>query len=286
MVSKIQKRRRRILLIILLIISLSALLSSVSQTFYKTTAGRVIMSVCQPLVKGAGYVRRLGERLTTAWFGSERLAEDNERLKHDLVAARLQLNETRNALTTLERTQHLVSSPAGHTIARYSLLPANIIGYSSNPWTRTILVNRGAKDGVRPEQTVVNEKGVVGVVKEASGDMALVHLLIDIQSALMVRVSETGELGIVEGTGKPDILNLRTEGLSRRLRRNDHVVTAGLQQSLFPGDLPVGEVEGIEKDKYGRSKVYVRPTADFMRLDFLLILLGSESMKEKRLEGD
>ncbi|HPB32761.1 MAG TPA: rod shape-determining protein MreC, partial [Candidatus Sumerlaeota bacterium] len=68
------------------------------------------------------------------------------------------------------------------------------------------------------------------------------------------------------------------------IRRNFHLVTAGMDASLFPGELPVGTISEPARDKHGRITAAVSPAADFTRLNVLFILTGTQTVKEHRAD--
>lgn len=281
-----RKKRSRILLLILIILSLGLLFSNISENFSQKPVGRAILFVARPFLLASGFIRLSAEKAGASYLFYDRLASEKRQLQKELAQTKLQLTESRKESDALRQATHLLQTPQKNIIENYALLPADIISFNPNPWTRTVLINRGARHGVKPEQTVMNERGVAGVVRNVISDMALVSLAIDLRSAVTVRVQETGELGIVEGTGKPESFNLKIEGLSRHIRRNDHVITAGLKESLYPGGLDIGVIETVDKDKFGRATISVKPSVDFMRLNTLFILLGSERIRESRIEGE
>ena len=282
--AKSQKGYKRYLLLVLVLLSLGGLLSDVSQTLGHTPMGSGLLRLFSPLIKSADFLKGIAERAGVTFFQTGKLKEENESLRGEIARMQLERVGLERKLNALQKASSLMaSSPLSGEIS-YGFLTSHILGYSPNPWSRTVLIDKGQKDGVRREQTVMNEEGIVGVVREAGPEISLVHLLIDQRSALTIRVRETGELGVVYGTGDSESLTLHTEGLSRRLRRNDHAVTAGLQQSLFPGNLLVGVVENIERDKFGRTTAILKPAVDFRRLEALFILLGSEIPRGKKIE--
>ena len=280
------KRYKRYLLLVLVLLSLGALVSDVSQTLGRTPLGSALLRLFSPLIKSADFLESLIARGGAAFFRGEALQEKNDTLREEIARMLLERAKMERELLDLEKAGSLLASQPLTADQSYGFLRSHIIGYSPNPWSKTVLIDKGWKHGVKREQTVLNESGIVGVVQDVSPEISRVHLVIDQRSALTIRVKETGELGVVYGTGKPDHLILNTEGLSRRLRRNDHAITAGLQKSLYPGNLLVGAVENIERDKFGRTTAIIRPAVDFNRLEVLFILQGSEIQKGKTIEDN
>jgi rod shape-determining protein MreC len=286
---KLHKKKRKILIWILVILSLTALFSWSSGILHRNPFGRVVLTVFSPVLKCTGFLRNSAENTGNTFFRGKYLAEKNKSLSEDLARSALKNAKLEKEIKLLKKLGHLenlvkVSFPEGKNLNKYEILPVHIISYSPNPWTKTILVDKGYKSGIKKEQTVISESGVVGVVKDVSSGIARIQLLTDQRSAVTIRIKESGDLGVVKGTGKSGTLELNTEGLGRRLRRNDHAVTAGLQRSLFPGRLLIGVVESVERDKHGRTTARVKPAADFTRLEIVFILKGSEKKKESDFE--
>jgi rod shape-determining protein MreC len=248
MKGKFRKNRKRILLLILIVLSLAALLSDISGTFGQNPTGETLLRISYPFIKIAETIRQGAQAIGGGVFRARRLKEENEYLKEQLAQMTLEQALVKNRIDTLEQGISFNSFQQTQKDLNYKILPARIIAHAPNPWAKTVLIDKGTAQGVRREQTVMNESGIVGVVQEATRDMARVHLLIDQRSAVTVRIQETGEMGVLYGTGNTDYFLLETEGISRRLRRNDHAITAGLNNSLFPRNVLIGTVETVDRD--------------------------------------
>ena len=282
MKNKRVRRRRRFLIIILVALCIGGMLSEISETFEKNPAGRIVLTMFTPFIKTAGMIRGGAEAVSFSFFRSARLEKENLELKQALAEQMTSQSELLKRITILQKAS--VSSLAdieNSLDENITMVPASILVFSPDTWARTVIVDRGENHGVRKHQTVISEKGAVGSVSRTSADASLIHLLTDNRTALTVRIRESGELGVVHGTGELNRILMKTEGLKRGLRRNDHIVTAGLRRSLFPQNLPVGVVKNVERDKYGRSSAEIKPAADFSRLEVVFILRGSEKLSGK-----
>lgn len=241
-----------------------------------------MLFVFSPLIKTAEVLRSAGEGAWSGLFQGNRLIKENRELKRRMAKLQLEKAGLESRLSTLEKELSLESAAFSGDVDKYTLLPVRISAWSPHPWRKSILINRGSNHGVKKEQAVINDKGLVGVVTTVSKSISSVNLLIDRSSALVVRLEETGELGAVEGKGSGEIIEMETEGLSGRIRREMSVVTAGLERSVFPPGLPVGKVNSIERDKFGLTRIKLSPAADFNNLDILFVLIGSEGPEEMR----
>ena len=270
----------------MVILSLAALLSELSGTFEHSPAGKAVLVVFSPLIRGAGALQSATEKIGLAFFEKQEIERENDRLREKLTRTAIKQAELRKRIRILEKASQTILATTQNTDSTYQLLPAHIISFSPHPWTKSLIIDKGSRHGLKKEQTVMNESGIVGVIQEVASHISQVHLIIDQRSAITVRIRESGELGVVHGTGKEDHLVLTTEGLNPRMRRNDHAVTAGLKNSLFPGGILIGTVDKVERDKFGRTRARLEPSVDFNRLDDIFILVGSEQTKETSLDND
>ncbi|MBN1903075.1 rod shape-determining protein MreC [Candidatus Sumerlaeota bacterium] len=286
MKGKFRKNRKLILFFILIILSLATLLSDISGTIESAPPGKTLLHLSYPFVKLGEIIRKGAQGLGAVFFEAKSLKKENQSLKEQLAQMSLKDALSRSRINALEKSLSFYNFHDPLTQSHYVILPAGIVGRSPNPWSQSLLIDKGTREGVRRQQTVMNESGIVGIVKEAAPDIALVHLVVDQRSAVTVRIQETGEMGVLYGTGERDYFILETEGISRKLRRNDHAITAGTDNSLFPRNIPVGTVDILEQDKYGRTKARVKPFVDFDALEVIFIILGSERLKEKAFEDN
>src|SRR5688572_21619571 len=93
--------------------------------------------------------------------------------------------------------------------------------YSRSPtvWYSTVTVNKGAKDGVREQDPVVNGEGLVGRVRRVSRSSAQVLLITDGDSGVSARVNEGRASGIVQpAVGDPNDLRMEFLGRNEKVR--------------------------------------------------------------------
>lgn len=169
---------------------------------------------------------------------------------------------------------------------RFTLLGARVIGRAPNNQNGILIIDRGSADGIRENQVVVSDAGLVGQVIAIGSNTAEVLLIIDRDGAAGAMVQESRTPGVIEG-GKeaPGLLRLVSLPYDAKLKKGQVVVTSGLG-GIFPGGLPVGEVlkfenEGSELDKYA----LVRPFVDFNRLEELFIIMETRNVTESDLQN-
>ncbi len=151
------------------------------------------------------------------------------------------------------------------------MILAEVVGKDPSPWSKTIIVDKGASHGVQKGMPVVIPDGIAGLVVEVSGLYSKILLMIDPNSAVDALVQKTRARGIVKGgvSGKCMFKYvLRKHDISV----GDTVVSSGLD-GVFPKGLRVGRVSEIVKLTAGIfQEVAVTPYVDFETLEEVFIL--------------
>jgi len=154
----------------------------------------------------------------------------------------------------------------------YTVLPAEIIGRDPSSWFKTILVDKGKKDGVQPGLGVITPKGIVGKIINVSDDSSKILLITDVNSAVDAVLKRTRKRGIVEGFGENRCklsYVLKTEDINL----DDRIVGSGLN-GTYPKGVLIGIVSNIVKNKSGFFQlVELKPSVDFSKLTEVLIVL-------------
>jgi rod shape-determining protein MreC len=215
---------------------------------------------------------RWADGLLSARSDADRLAEENQ-----------QLAQSQLALRENTRLRALLRFREGSRFPRdYSGLAAAVIGRPAGAFSQAINVAVGSNDGVRRNDPVVTEDGLVGLVTRVSGSTARVVLLTDEQSAVSALDVATSANGIVRhGRASRSTLVLDRVPKEAVVRVGDTIVTAGWQSprltSLYPRGIPIGRVTSVgqtDTDLY--KQVLVEPFADFGSLDAVLVLVPTK----------
>ena len=154
-----------------------------------------------------------------------------------------------------------------------------MIGRPAAAFSQAINVAVGSKDGVRVNDPVVTEDGLIGLVTRVSGQTARVTLLIDGGSAVSALDVRTNANGIVRhGRASRSTLVLDRVPKEEVVRIGDTVVTAGWQSqrlaSLYPRGIPIGRVTSVglqDIDLYQR--IQVTPFVNFDSLSEVVVLV-------------
>ncbi len=154
---------------------------------------------------------------------------------------------------------------------------AQVIGTSGSDRSRMVFIDKGWKDGLKPDQAVMTPDGVVGKVRDVWAHTAQLLLISDPTAGAGVILESTRIRGIVRGgaSGKVEINNLTADS---RIRPGEHVITSG-GDGVFPRGLPVGVIESIvpDPDHQPYTAITIKPAADLARLEEVLVVTGTQS---------
>ena len=147
---------------------------------------------------------------------------------------------------------------------------AAVIGSGASPDFRTITIDKGSADGLRPDMAVISPGGVVGRVITPSARAAKVQLLIDRNAGAAALVERSRAQGVVEGTGG----NLRMNYVSGTadVKVGDVLITSGIE-GIYPKGFVIGQIESIERGAGEFSNIVIRPAVDFSSLEAVLVVL-------------
>ncbi len=151
-------------------------------------------------------------------------------------------------------------------------LTAELRNIDLNPYSHRVLINRGARHGVRPGLAVIESEGVVGQVEQVASRSAKVILISDPDHALPVRVQRTGLRTIAYGSGRTDELRLTDLPMNVDLEPGDTLMTSGLG-GRFPAGLPVAEITAVQRPSGEAFAVaQARPLAGLGSIRHLLVI--------------
>ena len=187
----------------------------------------------------------------------EELAAENTRLK-----AFLQLKET----------------------SKYKVLTARIIGRDPSVWFDSSIVNRGSLDGVQLNMPVVTDGGLVGRVTAVGPLTCQVDLVTRNKSgvgAVIGQVGESNALGVVSGTSKGDLLEMRYVAGTVAVQVGQAVFTTG-QDGIYPAGLKVGEIVSVVSGSATTPHVIlIQPAAKLNSMQEVGILLFEAAHPEQ-----
>jgi rod shape-determining protein MreC len=277
-------RRRRAVLALLVLLSLFLLTAYFGESSSGTLHGvqRGAMEVLAPVQEGANRALKPFRDLF-GWFGDtfdakderDKLRVENDKLRNELIQATQDKRE-------LEQYKGLQAQNEQGGLGDYQPVSARVIARSPSSWYQTFQINKGSSDGVKVDQPVVNEAGLVGKIKSVSDGNASVMLLTDPEFGVSAQALESGEPGSVgPAVGAPGDLRFELVPNAKEVRKGERIITAGTStssrvsdlRSLYPRGILIGTVKRIENGEGELDRViHVQPIADLHSLDIVEVL--------------
>jgi rod shape-determining protein MreC len=194
--------------------------------------------------------------------------EDNERLNRALVEASLKLSDLAELSRENVRLREILQfqPPAG-----YTLTPARVIAVEGTKLPVGAAINRGSADGVKFNQPIINQYGLIGRVDKVETHTATIQLLSDPTNRVAVRLSQSREMGIIRYDPARGFMldNFPTAG---SIAEGDTVVSSGLG-GVYPAGLMVGRVVTIERPMdIPFCHVMIEPMVNFNSLEEVFVL--------------
>jgi rod shape-determining protein MreC len=196
-----------------------------------------------------------------------RIYEQNQQLRRELQ----QMKAWREAALQLEqKNARLLDLNQVRLDPRLTHVTGVVLADSGSPFRQSVLLNVGARDGIRDGWATMDGIGLAGRISGVGNTTARVILLTDSNSRIPVTVQPSGQRALLSGdnTAAPPLDFIEKPDL---VRPGDRVVSSG-DGGVFPAGLLVGQVaQGPDR------RLRVRLAADYERLEFLRILRSHES---------
>ena len=149
---------------------------------------------------------------------------------------------------------------------------AEVLYETRDPFTRKLVLDKGAQQQVTIGQPVIDAKGLVGQVTRVFQFSSETTLVTDRNMTVPVVLQRTGMRSVAFGGAAPGRMELRYLASSADLKEGDLLTTSGLD-ALYPPGLPVGRIERIERGGDNDFvKVLIAPTAEIQNNHLLVVL--------------
>ena len=235
----------------------------------------------RPLRTAVGYllmpvqtgVNRVGSAVYTNFKNQERMRtalSDNEALRKQVASLTMENTRLQSDSYELRRLR------AG----------ARVIAKDTGNWFHVCRIDKGARDGIKPDMNVVGDGGLIGIVTDVGDNYATVRSIIDDVSRVSAMAIQSNDTCIVSGSlqlyasGKLKLSDITD---TADIKDGDAIVTSTVSSKFLPGIL-IGYVGDLktDPDRLTRSGTLV-PVADFETIQDVLVVLDLKS--EMREDG-
>lgn len=266
------RSNRGAFLLVLLLICGAMILASVIDLAdpLEDIIGAPIRAVTQAITGASRIAADVGQPDTV-----EALRERNAELERQLANLYAEVIQLREISSDYRRLTALLDYTS--SIENREWITADVIGVDQDSTVRSIIINRGTRDGIAVGMPVETELGLVGRVMAVTANAAQVQLISDQGSSISARLQTSRAEGSVQGRGLlTGNLRMLYIDLDAEVIEGDLVVTSGLGGN-FPPDIVIGQVtsrRNFEFELYQEAEV--RSLIDFSKLEFVLVITSFE----------
>lgn len=197
---------------------------------------------------------------------NQSLADENTALMNEIIVLKDQLY----SLTPVAKDSltHQITSDQD-----YKLISAKVINSSTNKLQNYITLNKGARDGVKIDMGVINEHGVIGIVKTVSEKFSVVIPILNNAVRINTKFKRNNYTGPLAWNG----LDYRYANLNDIARHvefslGDTLVTSGFTDT-FPEGIPIGTIDDFEiKESEAYYNIKVKLMVNFRTISHAMVI--------------
>ena len=205
------------------------------------------------------------------------LLDENEGLREELLTAQREvqllesLTSENNRLRALNEVTQVIAG---------EVLSAEIINVSPDPYSKRVLINKGANDGVFIDQALLDASGLMGQVVEVLPFTSWVMLITDSHHVIPVEVNRNGERALARGSRTTaNELELEFVTQTQDMRASDLLVSSGMGQ-VYPKNYPVAEIISVFADPgQDFAVVRARPLAQLASTRHVMLVFEDEELE-------
>jgi rod shape-determining protein MreC len=205
------------------------------RTYLSVIAYPITYAINLPKNTLEGFSVRLSERAS--------IIDENKRLKEENIQLKSELQEVYKLDSENKRLYELLDSFPNR---QKNFLFADIIATSTIQDRHQIIINKGSIDGVKIGDAVADPNGIIGHVIRDQVFSSEVLLISDLEHAIPIEITNTGERAIAYGTGNKHQLEIKSIPTNSKALKGDAVITSGLGDR-YPEGFPVGEISVVSR---------------------------------------
>jgi rod shape-determining protein MreC len=165
---------------------------------------------------------------------------------------------------------------------QYSFVSARIISNTVNKQQNYLTLDKGSKDGVKPDMGIICADGVVGVITNVTPSFSTAMSLLNVRWNISAKIAKNNYFGTLLWNGK-DYQRVLLNDIPFHVNVDvgDTIVTSSFS-TLFPEGIRLGTVENVSKE--GGTNFYtitVKLFIDYKSITYVEVI---ENNKRKELD--
>ncbi len=147
----------------------------------------------------------------------------------------------------LEQLKNTAAAPqSSHS---FEFVSAEVVYSSTSYQNNFIIINKGTKDGIKPDMGVTGAKGVLGVTFKVSKHYTSVLSVLNTKTGISAKHKNSNYPCLVKWDGKDyRFVSIYDIPSHLKLNKGDSIVTSGFS-AIFPKDIFIGTIASFYKNK-------------------------------------
>jgi len=233
-----------------------------------------------PLERGIVFLQSGASNIWHSYFYLRGVRQENRDLKQKIQQMEIERARLSEDAEQAHRLQVLLSFKEqfiAQTVA------AQVIGSSGSEQSRSVYIDKGSRDGIKPDMAVITADGIVGKVLHVQDHVASVLLINDQTSGVGAMLEKSRLQGVLRGTPAGEV-TLEKVMSEETVQPGEKILTSGGDQ-IFPKGLPVGTVSKVSPGQELFLNIRVKPMADLNRLEEVLVITKQEEREPAVADG-
>lgn len=264
--------RRLVIPSVLIFVALTGLILFLSpHNMRRVQAG--FLGMISPFLKTGSTMEKKYRDFREGLKTLEQLESENQRL----MIANKELSATNQTLRGLETENNRLRGALDYRErAVFKLMPARIVARDASTWYNKVVIDRGSKDGLKDDQPVLTDLGLVGKTSVVTENSATVVLVSDETCRVAAKVEGTQEQGIIKGerasSGSSPSIGLNYLTKQAKIQPGSNIYTSGVG-GVFPSGVLVGQIKEFKMRELDGHATVV-PAVDLTTLEDVFVVVG------------
>ena len=191
------------------------------------------------------------------------LRQENRNLK-------IRLMQLEEADRENKRFKDLLSFKAN---SNFNIVAARVISFDASNLRKSVVVDKGKKQGIRVGNPVITQDGIVGMVMRVNDFASQIILVNDPEFSMAAKIKRSDAIGVLSGSLGGGC-RLRYLDLDEDIHVGDEVISIG-QNSRFPSGIAVGKVTEISRENSGLTLfAIIKPKVRLSSLQEVLVIIN------------
>ena len=227
-------------------------------------------NIVMPIQTGITYLKNKISGNNNFFADMNTLKEENKKLQDKNSELEISLRELeiiKAENSTLKEYLNLTEK-----YSNYTTTPAYIINKDISNYSDVFVINVGSKDGIKPNMTVIADKGLVGHIISVTDNTSKVQTIIDSSNTISANISTTKDSIICRGNLDDGSLRATYIPTNANLIQGDNIETSGLG-GIYPKGIYIGTIDKIVNKKNITDRyAVIKPAVDFQKINAVLVI--------------